>query len=406
MSIKLLVTSTDGASVPAEYVFDGDCVRIGRDPSNELALPDSNRVVSKHHAELRVAFGVAQVVDLGSKNFTYLNGRRLQPEQPYPLNAGDAFRIGSFEVQFQPVEHRQPDQDRTVFAASFVNPFQERADALVDALNAMSQVYERELGGHRDDALADALHSAMDGELPRAVDAIVNRVLGGAQGVEPSAPHAFHQPAPVAPPVTPPPTWPPPAFPSPSAFPAASGSRLERLSQRLVQSVARVVSIPWQFRHEFIGQTIIQSSETAFLYENDPASLSSYLLDPGLSDSEFEARLTAIDEASNSVAVHQIAMLDGYRAAVQDGARRLVEPLEKALEEQPDSRAGGLQKLLGRGAPAAQGRVQVIVNELKSEDWSVSERRVFRPAFVKAYLARMTRQRSPADLPPGGPSLL
>jgi hypothetical protein len=31
--------------------------------------------------------------------------------------------------------------------------------------------------------------------------------------------------------------------------------------------------------------------------------------------------------------------------------------------------------------------------DIRAEDWSVTERRVYRPAFVKAYLARMTSVR-------------
>jgi hypothetical protein len=39
-------------------------------------------------------------------------------------------------------------------------------------------------------------------------------------------------------------------------------------------------------------------------------------------------------------------------------------------------------------------RVKEIHGELGGEDWSVAERRAFRPAFIKAYLARMTRRKA------------
>jgi ABC transport system ATP-binding/permease protein len=51
-------------------------LRIGRIPDNDLVLPDLD--VSRHHAELRKSpAGSYEIVDLGSHNGTYVNGRRV-----------------------------------------------------------------------------------------------------------------------------------------------------------------------------------------------------------------------------------------------------------------------------------------------------------------------------------------
>jgi ABC-type multidrug transport system ATPase subunit len=51
-------------------------LRIGRVPDNDIVLPDLD--VSRHHAELRKSpVGTYEIVDLGSHNGTYLNGRRV-----------------------------------------------------------------------------------------------------------------------------------------------------------------------------------------------------------------------------------------------------------------------------------------------------------------------------------------
>jgi ABC-type multidrug transport system ATPase subunit len=51
-------------------------LRIGREPDNDLVLPDLD--VSRHHAELRKsAAGRYEIVDLGSHNGTYVNGRKV-----------------------------------------------------------------------------------------------------------------------------------------------------------------------------------------------------------------------------------------------------------------------------------------------------------------------------------------
>ena len=51
-------------------------LRIGRTPENDLVLPDLD--VSRHHAELRKSpTGTYEIVDLGSHNGTFVNGRRV-----------------------------------------------------------------------------------------------------------------------------------------------------------------------------------------------------------------------------------------------------------------------------------------------------------------------------------------
>jgi ABC-type multidrug transport system ATPase subunit len=53
-------------------------VRIGRAPDNDLVL-DDDLLVSRHHAELRVLpAGKYELVDLGSSNGTFVNGRRVE----------------------------------------------------------------------------------------------------------------------------------------------------------------------------------------------------------------------------------------------------------------------------------------------------------------------------------------
>lgn len=54
--------------------------------------------VSRRHAALVRYRGTVHIVDLHSVNGTYLNGRRLTPETPYPVNAGDTVRLGNMTL--------------------------------------------------------------------------------------------------------------------------------------------------------------------------------------------------------------------------------------------------------------------------------------------------------------------
>jgi pSer/pThr/pTyr-binding forkhead associated (FHA) protein/S1-C subfamily serine protease len=68
-------------------------VHIGRDPGSTIAFSgDAAKVVSVRHAEIRVEGGGWVVADLGSRNGTYLNGRRLAAAAP--LKVGDTIRLG------------------------------------------------------------------------------------------------------------------------------------------------------------------------------------------------------------------------------------------------------------------------------------------------------------------------
>lgn len=95
MSASLLQTwlrLSDGR----QHALVGTC-SIGRHPTNTLALASSE--VSRRHAIIQ-AQGDAEfwLVDLGSANGTYVNGRRLS--QAVRLRNGDVIRIADVELEF------------------------------------------------------------------------------------------------------------------------------------------------------------------------------------------------------------------------------------------------------------------------------------------------------------------
>ena len=414
MPFKLLVTRTTDAATPDEYLFDQDALTIGRDSSSHLTLPDLKRVVSKQHAELRWENGAYKVVDLGSKNFTYLNDQRLQSGKPYEVHYGDAIKIGDFEIRLEPVTAPFADQDGTVFDVSFVNPFAEDVAQLVASLQNIRDAYDTEAPSRRDDALKEALQTVLDHNVIDAYG-LVGQILshdapsaGDTQRPPTETPRARGAAGTGSP---------PPAArardpePRPAAEPhhgpasrraagardvaaAVPPNRLDTLVDALVQVAARLANIPWQFRHEFIGQTIVQSAETAAVYSGDAEALREYLFDPRLPDDEVERRLDLLTQAAEDVALHQLAMLDGYRAGALQGTQRLLQEIDPEAAEAEARQEGGLNRILNfRASDEALQRLKNKLLELQGEDWSVAERRIFRPAFIKAYLARMTSLR-------------
>ncbi|HTY40729.1 MAG TPA: FHA domain-containing protein [Thermoanaerobaculia bacterium] len=63
---------------------------LGRDPACTVAIDDAT--VSRHHARILVGAPGARLEDLGSKNGTWLRGRRIAASEP--LADGDVIRVG------------------------------------------------------------------------------------------------------------------------------------------------------------------------------------------------------------------------------------------------------------------------------------------------------------------------
>jgi ABC transport system ATP-binding/permease protein len=75
--------------------FDGRRLTIGRDPANDVVLEDPN--VSRFHAEVVAKDGQIELVDLGSRNGTRLDG---EPVGRAPVIAGAEVGIGPFGLIF------------------------------------------------------------------------------------------------------------------------------------------------------------------------------------------------------------------------------------------------------------------------------------------------------------------
>lgn len=79
---------------------------MGRSDPKSSYLPDidlgaynaHDKGISRRHAALVRYQDALHLVDLGSVNGTFINERRLRPDTPYPLNAGDHIRLGTLEI--------------------------------------------------------------------------------------------------------------------------------------------------------------------------------------------------------------------------------------------------------------------------------------------------------------------
>lgn len=80
----------------ASEIKEGGVLTIGRDAASGLHLTDT--LASRHHCQVEWRDGAWFVVDVGSRNGTFLNGRRIRNER---LAAGDEILVGETVILFQ-----------------------------------------------------------------------------------------------------------------------------------------------------------------------------------------------------------------------------------------------------------------------------------------------------------------
>ena len=118
----ILVRVTQNARVIHTVAFTQDVVSVGREPGMDIALPSHE--VSRAHCRIERVQKGFQVVDLGSKNGTLVNGRKVVSQE---IESGDNLQVGDFTLWIQLVP--KPEKLADVAAASCEGPTLARPSA-------------------------------------------------------------------------------------------------------------------------------------------------------------------------------------------------------------------------------------------------------------------------------------
>ena len=102
---------TDGEATRAVDIADGEAVLFGRAPEAGVRIDDTR--ASRRHAELRRVGRDLTIVDLGSRNGTKVNEKRLRGESS-PVVGGDVIRVGGVEaiVATAEIRNARPSSSR------------------------------------------------------------------------------------------------------------------------------------------------------------------------------------------------------------------------------------------------------------------------------------------------------
>jgi hypothetical protein len=118
MNMGQLVEQGSGEIFPLGF----EQVGIGRHADNSIILPDP--LISRHHAEIVMQGGRWVIVDLGSANGTFVNGKAISG--PHVLAHGDLVRLGQTQFKVE-IQAAIADQD------TLVEPVPQPASAAITA---------------------------------------------------------------------------------------------------------------------------------------------------------------------------------------------------------------------------------------------------------------------------------
>ncbi|PEN14349.1 hypothetical protein CRI94_04760 [Longibacter salinarum] len=375
MPIKLQVVK-EGAegNDPADYLFEQEEITIGRGSGNDLTIPDQK--VSKQHARIVQDGGDYYLHDRESKNHTFVAGARVGEDRPYVLKSGDVINVGDFRIEFVPLF--MPSSEQTAFASASENenPFEKHAAQLASAMKGLAETYTYAPADQRDEELDRALGGALSGA---KTDEQVVQTMFAQMGMEVGGDGAASAQA---------------------ESPASDGrgqapEHVNEVVDMLLESVARMISIPTHFWREFSGSTVVQPPEKSFLHRADIDSLRQHVLDPDIGDAEREKRLEHLREAVNTLVAHNVAMLAGYKKAAMKGSKDLLRKVNPsdAYDEARSTGGGGFSNLFSAGSEGGKPIKKLYEEwrELYSMEWGALEKKLFRPTYIDAYLDRMAK---------------
>lgn len=104
-SSQMKLKGTKGCFEGRMFAFSKDRYQFGTSESCKLKYPSGTPGISPIHCELLIQNGSFYLVDLGSQFGTYVNGRKIEPNQSYPLKAGDTICLASAQEAFQVVNN-------------------------------------------------------------------------------------------------------------------------------------------------------------------------------------------------------------------------------------------------------------------------------------------------------------
>jgi len=95
---KLVIRDKKSIINTSEIGLVKSVINIGKLAENDIVLERIN--ISRRHCRIMASGNSVKIMDLGSRNGTYLNGKKVNPNNEYSIKHADAFKVGDFTFTY------------------------------------------------------------------------------------------------------------------------------------------------------------------------------------------------------------------------------------------------------------------------------------------------------------------
>ncbi len=395
--MKLLITlrKISDTSFSKQFEFAEFPVKLGRESENEIILEDQRKIISRSHAKIVDTDGLIQVMDLGSANFTYLNGERIFPNDENLLKSGDIIKIGEYEMDVVLEQTKKDiipsfDDQKTMF---FSSPFDEDMSKISEDIAKLSEKYFYDESPLKSEMLRVSVMQGFE----KLVSSDVSKIISEYFATKFLDQNVVHQIKRDLSSVTVPPQEKPKAKQEvrsiyQESIPKSNtdysfSSHFSETVDIMLETVIKLIQGFLHFRQEFFGVTIYHTIPTGSLKD-----IKDFLFNQEIPAEEQKKRISLIKEETQKLLSHQIGLLEGYRTSVTEGSQSLLQSLDPELieRETASKQTSGLDNLL----PYAK-KIKTLEAIKQSYKKYISdpyhlEKKYFRPPFIKGYQKRIS----------------
>jgi type VI secretion system FHA domain protein len=414
VTVKIFTKHGGRPSLFQTREFDALPVTLGRDATCTVALEDPNKHISRVHVELVEENGAYWLSVVSKVNPVMVKGKRHGPGTRLPLQSGDSFDMGEFEVQVVFPEKARPAPPPPGQKKSLIQMLaQDDEDAAPQNIPPPEPGIfdEPTYVGHEEPTYMGPAIKAPPAPAPEEPTYI------GPAVTAPPPPPAPEEKKPVSSTEV---TEPPRPAPAPAAPAASAGSMNEALRiflegaglphkdltpaqceallkqsgailRAAVEGLMMLLIARSEMRKEFEAEerTMVAARDNNPLkLMADPQEAMEFLFDSGQRAGGFLEPVPAIADAAEDLRAHELALMAGMRSAIMGAVRRFdPQALEKIFEKSASGFSLGSRK-------AKLWEVFVAHQQRLAQEGQEDFNKVFGRDFMSAYQAQIRRLKS------------
>jgi len=395
MNLTLTIKKNSDPSFLKQLSFNTFPIGLGREEKNQVVLEDSRKIISRNHAKILNENSIIKIMDLGTANFTYLNGERIFPHDEYILNTDDIIKIGDYEIKVFLVQSNDTNAFDNPDTMPFSSPFADEVKNLFNDINKLSEKFAIDGSTLKSEMLRFSIMQSLDSLEVNEVNQIISEYFVY-KFLEHEPPDRKEKKFNIRPTINIPEsqenkqasqffkTSDDPSLKSNIDY--SFSTHFSECVDIMLDTIIKLIEGISQFNLEFFGNTKF-ANHTGSLKE-----IKEYLFDQEISGDEQRKRINFIKEKTQDLLLHQLGILEGHRNAVTEGSQSLLQSLDPEIIEKEiaSKQTSQLDNLLPYSKKIKT--LEAIKQSYKKYilDPYHLEKKFFRPPFIKGYQKRIS----------------